>query len=113
MTQIEIPNELPGILRNFTLSVLRTRPQDILDHAVDYFLDLQRQRQWQSTADNNSMAATVSFPLSSSSSIRHQEQQLQTVKHNAATTGQELMKPSLFPTKHFTFSPRFLFEQTC
>ena len=99
MTQIEIPTELPGILRNFTLSVLRTRPHDILDHAVDYFLDLQRQRQWQLTAGNNnnsssSMAATVSSPLSPSSSIRHQEQQLQTVKHNAATPGQELMKPS-------------------
>jgi hypothetical protein len=45
MTQIDIPSELPNILRNFTLSVLRSKPRDIIDHAVDYFTDLQQQKQ--------------------------------------------------------------------
>ena len=44
MTQIEIPTELPNILRNFTLSVLRTKPPNIIDHAVEYFTQLQQQQ---------------------------------------------------------------------
>ena len=44
MPDIEIPQELPPILRNLTLSVLRNKPKDIVDHAVDYFVQLQRHR---------------------------------------------------------------------
>lgn len=44
MADIEIPQELPPILRNLTLSVLRNKPKDIVDYAVDYFVQLQRQR---------------------------------------------------------------------
>ena len=67
MTQIEIPSELPTILRNFTLSVLRTKPQNIIDYAVDYFSQLQQQSQLM-LGDN--IITTV--PLSS---ISHYEQQ--------------------------------------
>lgn len=44
MPNVEIPLELPTLLRNFTLSVLRTKPVDLVDYAADYFLELQRQR---------------------------------------------------------------------
>lgn len=48
MASVEIPLELPTILRNFTLSVLRTKPVDIVDYAVDYFIELQQQRRSES-----------------------------------------------------------------
>ncbi|CAF3246282.1 unnamed protein product [Rotaria socialis] len=77
MTHIEIPSELPNILRNFTLSVLRTKPRDIIDHAVDYFTQLQRQQQQPSeplvTGSNPVTAASSSSPSSTSQqSQRHQ-----------------------------------------
>jgi hypothetical protein len=81
MTQIEIPSELPGILRSFTLSVLRTKPRDIIDHAVDYFTQLQRQQKQQSEqliAGNN----PVTIVSSSSTS-----QQQQTSNRNALASG--------------------------
>jgi hypothetical protein len=85
MTQIEIPSELPTILRNFTLSVLRTKPRDIIGHAVDYFTQLQQQQQKQQpeqlTPDNNPVTI-VSFPSFSSAS-----QQQQTSNHNAKPSG--------------------------
>jgi hypothetical protein len=83
MTQIEIPSELPTILRNFTLSVLRTKPHDIIDYAVDYFTQLQRQQQQQSQLmiDDNIITRV---PLSS---IKHYEQQ-HTSKQNVVSSGQ-------------------------
>ncbi len=83
MTQIEIPSELPIILRNFTLSILRTKPHDIIDYAVDYFTQLQRQQQSQLIIGDN-MITTV--PLSS---ISHYEQHQQTSKHNVMSSGQK------------------------
>ncbi|CAF1676840.1 unnamed protein product, partial [Adineta ricciae] len=56
MTQIEVPHDLPIILRNFTLSVLRTKPRDIVDHAVHYFTQLQQQSQL--ITDDNNIATT-------------------------------------------------------
>jgi hypothetical protein len=85
MTQIEIPSELPNILRNFTLSVLRTKPRDIIDHAVDYFTQIQRQQKQQSEqliAGNNPTASLSSF-----SSNSQQLQQQQTSNHNAISSG--------------------------
>ncbi|CAF2750866.1 unnamed protein product [Rotaria sp. Silwood2] len=82
MPQIEIPSELPIILRNFTLSILRTKPPDIIDHAVDYFTQLQRQQKSQLMTDDN-MVTTVPF---SSSSIRHHEKTLKTSAHDAKLT---------------------------
>ncbi|CAF3797290.1 unnamed protein product [Rotaria sp. Silwood1] len=82
MPQIEIPSELPIILRNFTLSVLRTKPPDIIDHAVDYFTQLQRQQKSELMTDDN-MVTTVPFSSSPSSSIRHHEKTLKTLAHNA------------------------------
>jgi hypothetical protein len=84
MTQIDIPNELPIILRDFTLSVLRTKPRDIIDHAVDYFTQLQQQQQSQLVTNDN-MVTTA--PLSSFSSISQYEQRLQTSKHNTILPG--------------------------
>jgi len=83
MTQIEIPSELPTILRNFTLSVLRTKPHDIIDYAVDYFTQIQRQQQQQSQLmiDDNIITRV---PLSS---IKHYEQQ-HTSKQNVVSSGQ-------------------------
>jgi hypothetical protein len=89
MTQIEIPSELPTILRNFTLSVLRTKPQDIIDYAVDYFTQLQRQQQQQSQLMIGDNMITTVPPSSFSSSIKHceQQQQQQTSKHNVISSG--------------------------
>ncbi len=83
MTQIEIPSELPIILRNFTLSILRTKPHDIIDYAVDYFTQLQRQQQSQLIIGDN-MITTV--PLSS---ISNYEQHQQTSEHNVMSSGQK------------------------
>jgi cAMP-dependent protein kinase regulator len=86
MTQIEIPSELPSILRNFTLSVLRTKPRDIIDHAVDYFTQLQRQQKQQSEqliAGNNPVTTASHSSFSSTS----QQLQQQTSNHNAISSG--------------------------
>lgn len=69
MTQIEIPHQLPVILRNFTLNVLRNKPHDIIDYAVEYFTELQREQQQQEqsplmTGDN----IIANVPLSSTCS---------------------------------------------
>lgn len=85
MTQIEIPNELPIILRDFTLSVLRTKPCDIVDHAVDYFTQLQRQQRSQLMTNDNTV---TTVPFSSFSSISQYEQRLQTSTHNTTLSGQ-------------------------
>ncbi|CAF0981357.1 unnamed protein product [Adineta steineri] len=77
MTQIEVPTELPVILRNFTLSVLRTKPRDIINHAVEYFTQLQQQSQLM-TGDNR----VTTVPHSSFASISHCEQQQPASKHN-------------------------------
>jgi len=84
MTQIEIPSELPTILRNFTLSVLRTKPRDIIGHAVDYFTQLQRQQEQQleQLKISNNSITTASSPSFSSAS-----QQQQTSNHNAKQSG--------------------------
>ena len=50
MPNVEIPLELPTLLRNFTLSVLRTKPTDLVDYAADYFQELQRQHRLESTS---------------------------------------------------------------
>jgi hypothetical protein len=88
MTQIEIPSELPSILRNFTLSVLRTKPRDIIDHAVEYFTHLQHQQKQQSgqliTGNNPVTTASPSF---SSTSQQLQQQKQQTANHNAVPSG--------------------------
>jgi len=91
MTQIEIPCELPIILRNFTLSILRTKPHDIINHAVVYFTQLQQQQQQQQTQimTGNNMVTTV--PFSTSASISHYDQQLQTSKYNALLSGQNFI----------------------
>jgi hypothetical protein len=81
MTQIEIPSELPTILRNFTLSVLRTKPKNIIGYAVDYFTQLEQQQQSQLMIGDN-IITTV--PLSS---ISHYEQQ-QTSTQNLIPAGQ-------------------------
>lgn len=85
MTQIEIPSELPSILRNFTLSVLRTKPRDIIDHAVDYFTQLQRQQKQLLTGDNSIPPAASSNP---SEQVRLQHQ---ASNHNVISSGLELV----------------------
>ncbi|CAF0814413.1 unnamed protein product [Adineta ricciae] len=86
MTQIEIPRELPTILKNFTLSVLRTKPRDIIDHAVDYFTQLQRQQK-QLVADDNSISSSPPPPPASSSNPSEQVRlQHQTSNHNVISS---------------------------
>ncbi len=91
MTHIEIPSELPGILRNFTLSVLRTKPRDIIGHAVDYFTQLQHQQkqQFEQLTAGNNPATTVSLSSLSSTNQQLQKQQRhqQTSNHNAIPSG--------------------------
>ena len=95
MARIEIPAELPNILRNFTLSILRAKPQDIIGHAVEYFTRLQQQQQQQQqqrpVQDKNSITINAS---SSSTSTTHyhqqqeqQQQPLQASNHDARPPG--------------------------
>lgn len=89
MTHIEVPSELPNILRNFTLSVLRTKPRDIIDHAVEYFTLLQRQQQQQQqseppTTSNNPVTTATSASISSTS---QQSQHQQILNHNVVSSG--------------------------
>jgi hypothetical protein len=90
MTQIEIPSELPGILRSFTISVLRTKPRNIIDHAVDYFTQLQRQQKQQSEqliTGNNPVTTLSPSSFSATSQQPQQQQQQQTSNHNAISSG--------------------------
>lgn len=87
MPQIEIPSELPIVLRNFTLSVLRTKPRDIIDHAVDYFTQLQQQQQQQSKLMTDDIMVTTG-PYSLSPSIIHHEKNSQASLHNTIFSGQ-------------------------
>ncbi|UJR10265.1 hypothetical protein I4U23_014473 [Adineta vaga] len=86
MTQIEVPRELPIILRDFTLSVLRTKPRDIVDHAVKYFTQLQQQSQL--IIDDKNV--TIIPHSSSSSNSQYEKQQNQTAKHNIAFTDDDV-----------------------
>lgn len=65
MAHIEIPTELPNILRNFTLSVLRNKPLNIIDHAVEYFTQLQRQDSASSTVNVSQEKTQLSNHLAS------------------------------------------------
>ena len=86
MTEIEIPSQLPTILRNFTLQVLRNKPHDIVDYAVEYFTQLQRGQKSEIMIDDNKITTTV--PSSSFSCSNHHEQEQQTTtKHNVLATG--------------------------
>ncbi|CAF0758160.1 unnamed protein product [Rotaria sp. Silwood1] len=87
MTQIEIPSELPSILRNFTLSVLRTKPRDIIDHAVEYFTQLQRQQRQQSEQLMTGNKSVTTVSSSSFSSTSQQPQQQQTSDLNVISSG--------------------------
>jgi hypothetical protein len=101
MTQIEIPSELPSILRNFTLSILRTKPPNIIDYAVDYFTQLQQQHQQSQLMIGDNIITTV--PLSSISHYeQQQEQQQQTSKPNVIPSGQaeDVFLSFLLPLKH-------------
>lgn len=98
MTHIEIPSELPNILRNFTLSVLRTKPRDIIDHAVEYFTQLQRQQRQQSeqliTGSNPIMTTSQSsFP---STSQQPQHQQASDHHVNVISSGLLLVNGNIF-----------------
>ena len=94
MTQIEIPHELPLILRNFTLSVLRSKPHDIIDYAVDYFTQLQQEQQQSPLMTGDNIITTV--PCSSTCSHEataaaveeeKQSSKQQTVKFNVKRSG--------------------------
>lgn len=71
MTQIQIPSELPNILRNFTLSVLRNRPSNIIDHAVDYFTRLQQEEHRTDSLKKNQSEHAVSSSGSWSLMLRY------------------------------------------
>jgi hypothetical protein len=96
MTQIEIPSELPDILRSFTLSVLRTKPRDIIDHAVEYFTQLQQKQRPSSgkTMSSNKLPPTApattnvsSSSFSSTSQSQEHQQDLQSSNHNVILSG--------------------------
>ena len=42
--QIFVPDEFPGILKNFTKEVVRNNPDNIISFAKSYFEELLRQR---------------------------------------------------------------------
>ncbi|CAF0859664.1 unnamed protein product [Didymodactylos carnosus] len=91
---IEIPDELPLLLRNFTLSVLRSKPQDIIAHAVTYFTQLQQQRSSVTTQTSNTLAQPItstptpelSTNLSSNIETRLANSQHSTSDNNNAIT---------------------------
>lgn len=91
MMQIKVPDELPTILRNFTLSVLRTNPRDIIDHAVDYFTQLQQQKAHLITDDMH----VTPIPFSFSSSIKNHQQKLKTSTHYVALSGELLFNQNV------------------
>lgn len=97
MTHIDIPSELPNILRNFTLSVLRTRPVNIIDHAVEYFTQLQQQKQSNEAVLTTNINATSSFSPRIRSEEKHHDQVASAKpNHNTSLAG-------LFITNHFSF----------
>ena len=100
MTHIEIPSELPDILRNFTLSVLRVRPVNIIDHAVEYFTQLQQQKQSNESVLTTNINASSSFSPRIRSEEKHHDQVTSTKpNHNTSLAG-------LFITNHFSFPPK-------
>jgi len=88
MTHIEIPSELPDILRNFTLSVLRVRPVNIIDHAVEYFTQLQQQKQSNESVLTTNINASSSFSPRIRSEEKHHDQVTSTKpNHNTSLAG--------------------------
>ena len=43
--QIEVPDELPGILKNYSKEVIRNNPEDIISFSRKYFEDLLKKRE--------------------------------------------------------------------
>ena len=86
MTHIEIPDELPNILRDFTISVLHTKPPNIINYAVEYFTQLQQQQQRPEQLLANSNSVTTTSPPSFSSTSQHLHQQ-QEWRHNIVSSG--------------------------
>ncbi len=42
--QIEVPSELPDILKNYSKAVIRSNPENIVDFSIKYFGDILEER---------------------------------------------------------------------
>ena len=87
MARIEIPTELPNILRNFTLSILRAKPEDMIGHAVEYFTRLQQQQQQQQRPAQDKNSITINASSSPAPTTHQQQPPLPASNHDATSTG--------------------------
>ena len=72
-----IPEGFPELLQDFTVSVLRERPSDVVEYAVVYFTDLANRRnpnRNQSVGPSNGVAEHISSQESSTTVIEKDEE---------------------------------------
>ncbi|CAI2386519.1 unnamed protein product [Moneuplotes crassus] len=50
--QIEVPDDLPGILKDYSKEVIRNNPEDIYAFSRKYFEDMLKKRDKGETADD-------------------------------------------------------------
>ena len=51
--QIEVPDDLPGILKNYSKEVIRNNPEDVYAFSRKYFEELLKKREKGETGDVN------------------------------------------------------------
>lgn len=61
--QIQVPPELPGVLKELTKAVLRERPSDVLAFALEFFQAAVQQRAAQGGGSDAAAAASASAAL--------------------------------------------------
>ena len=72
-----IPEGFPELLQDFTVSVLRERPSDVVEYAVVYFTDLANRRnpnRNQPVASSNGVAEHIPSQASSTTVIENDEE---------------------------------------
>lgn len=58
---IPIPEGLPKLMQDFVVTVLRQQPDDLLNHAVEYFNNLKAERDASEHVNNDSNSGQVKF----------------------------------------------------
>ena len=59
--QIEVPDELPGILKDYSKEVIRNNPEDVVSFSRKYFEELLKKREKGETADDVSGAKPTKY----------------------------------------------------
>ena len=73
-----IPDGFPELLQDFTVSVLRERPSDVVEYAVTYFTDLANQRNpgRQQLTSSNGVVSHIAKEDSSTTVIENSEEKV-------------------------------------